>query len=160
MTQPIKHLEFDVKQEKNQTTIFLKGPIDETSQLSRINATTPNLVFNLREVSSLSSRGIVAWQEFLDQLRSTKVQMEECPTLVVRQMNLVPSFRRHATVKSVYLAYTCDECDAEKLVLVDAAKFPKGKPTGIPATLPCETCKKGTMEPDTPLDRYFFFAKS
>jgi len=154
-----KAFQYRIQTEGQQTTIYLQGPLDQSAKFDLKLEPNRALTFNFREVTLLSSRGILSWQDFIAPLRGTKIYLEECPTLVVRQMNIVPSFLAHATVKSVYLAYTCENCEVEKLILIEASQFAGGRTRAIPGEMACEACGKGTMEPDTPLDQYFAFAR-
>jgi hypothetical protein len=88
----------------------------------------------------------------------SQIAFEECPPLVVRQMNMVPSFVGHARVLSVFVPYVCDNCETEKMVLVNADHFAKGK-LNIAETVPCDSCKKGEMELDGHPQQYFAFSK-
>ena len=90
--------------------------------------------------------------------KDAEVFFEDCPPLVVRQMNMVPSFLGKAKVLSVHVPYFCDNCEKEKLVLITKDKFAQGKGI-VPETIPCEFCKKGDMELDGHPEQYFAFAR-
>ncbi|MBY0370282.1 hypothetical protein K2X33_06315 [bacterium] len=156
---PNEKFKFEVKPEGGSTRITLKGVIDEDTDFEALKKTgAPALVVNFKGVTSINSCGIRTWVNFVKELQSTPIQYEECPPLVVRQMNMVPSFVGHAKVSSAFVPYVCDNCETEKLVLVPAKDFGNGNPN-IPETLKCESCGEGEMEIDGNPKQYFAFAK-
>lgn len=142
----------------NTRTIMLRGAIDEDTSFQQLMKLPGTMVFNFRGVTSINSCGVRSWVNFLKDISSRQVFYEECPPLIVRQMNMVPSFVGHAKVASVFGAYVCDNCDEEKLVLIKDANFSKGKVT-IEETTPCQACGEGEMEFDGHPQQYFAFAK-
>jgi hypothetical protein len=95
---------------------------------------------------------------FLKQVGSSGVTYEECPPLIVKQMNMIPSFTGPARVSSVYVPYVCNHCDQETMQLIDTSGFQKGK-ISVVETMPCELCKEGEMELDGQPAHYFAFIK-
>lgn len=139
-------------------TVLLKGVIDEDSDFSPILKLKGPIVFNFRFVTAINSCGVRNWVNFLKQISDWEIYYEDCPPLVVRQLNMVPSFVGHAQVISVFGAYVCDVCDAEKMVLIQQERFKKGV-VNIPEAIECESCKKGEMEFDGQPQQYFSFAR-
>jgi len=138
--------------------VQLKGVIDEDAQFEAISKLGGPLIFNFKGLTAINSCGVRNWVNFLKEIQKTEITFEECPPLIVRQMNMVPSFVGHAKVSSVYVPYVCDNCDTEKLVLVDHSKF-VGRDPEIAEAIPCESCKKGEMELDGHPQQYFAFSK-
>ncbi len=138
--------------------IMLRGAIDEDAVFTPILKVGGALIFNFRGVTSINSCGVRNWVNFLKELSDREVYYEECPPLIVRQMNMVPSFVSHARVLSVFSAYVCDVCDHERLVLTKEDQFAKGK-INVQESMTCDSCKKGEMEFDGQPEQYFAFAK-
>lgn len=139
--------------------VTLKGVIDEDAAFDNIKKAGGPYVFNFRELQSINSCGIRSWVNFLKEIAGEKVFYEECPPLVVRQLNMVPSFLGHAQVLSVYLPYVCDSTEAEQLVLLDLRNV-TDPVAQVKATLPCDTCKDGEIEFDGHPKQYFAFWRS
>lgn len=142
----------------NARTIMLRGSIDEDAVFTPVLKLGGPLVFNFRGVTAINSCGVRNWVNFLKELSGREIYYEECPPLIVRQMNMVPSFVGHAKVRSVFAGYVCDDCEHEKLVLVDSSDFSGGE-TNLDETITCDSCKKGEMEFDGHPRQYFAFAK-
>lgn len=155
---PNEKFKFEVATKGNSRTIRLRGIIDEDADFSSLAKLPGPLVFNFRELSAINSCGIRSWVNFVKEMGKSPLAFEECPPLVVRQMNMVPSFVGHAKVLSVFVPYVCDNCETEKMVLVNAESFTQGT-VNIPEAMPCEACKKGEMELDDHPQQYFAFAK-
>lgn len=139
-------------------TVMLKGAIDEDADFSPILKLKGPLVFNMRYVTAINSCGVRNWVNFIKGLSKMEIFYEDCPPLIVRQLNMVPSFVGHAKVLSVFGAYVCDNCDTEKLMLIRQERF-QGGVVNIPDAIDCDSCKKGEMEFDGHPQQYFAFAR-
>lgn len=139
----------------NKAKVVLKGAIDEDSDFSPILKTSGPVSINFKEVQSINSLGIRSWVNFLKDLSNREVHYEECPPIIVRQLNMVPSFLGKAKVLSVFVPYVSDDTDEEKLVLVPSQKFEQN---GFSID---ETLKEGGQEYelDGHPQQYFAFAK-
>lgn len=142
----------------NVRTIMLRGVIDEDTDFNLLKKLPGSLIFNLRGITSINSCGVRNWVNFLKEVADRKVYYVECPPLIVRQMNMVPSFVGQARVVSVFGAYVCEECESEKLVLIQEANFAGGN-VEIEEALKCDSCDDGEMEFDGHPKQYFAFAK-
>ncbi len=141
---------------KGQTRItILKGIIDEDTNLDKLMKINGPLVFNWQEISGINSCGVRTWVNFMKQVADRPVYYDSCPPLIVRQMNMVPSFVGHAKVLSVFASYICEACEVEKLVLIANKDFG----ANIKETFPCQSCGNGEMEFDGQAQQYFAFAK-
>jgi anti-anti-sigma regulatory factor len=138
--------------------ITLKGIIDEDADFSSLKNLSGQITINFKEVTSINSLGIRTWVNFLKQVEQSEISFEECPPIIVRQMNMVPSFVGKSTIKSVFVPYVCEECESEKLVKVESNQFSGGK-ISVQESMPCTSCKKGEMELDGNPKQYFAFAK-
>ena len=142
---------------ENQNIFLLRGTIDEDTTFDEIAKYQGPYVFNFKEITSINSCGVRSWVNFIKSLGKQSVAYEECPPVIVRQMNMVPSFVGPANVLSVYVPYVCDGCDTEKTVLVNRSQF-SGK-LQIASSFPCDSCKKNEMVVDGQPDQYFAFLK-
>lgn len=136
--------------------INLVGDIDEDTNLQPLLRLGSPLIFNFSQVRSINSCGVRSWVNFLKELGTTAVAYTECPPLIVRQMNMVPSFAGQAQVLSIYAPFVCDNCEEEKLVLIPQNQFAS---LGSVPALPCDKCGKGEMELDGHPQQYTAFAK-
>jgi len=143
----------------NQTrTILLKGVIDEDTDFSEIHKFEGPLHLNLSGITSINSLGIRAWVNFWKTVTDKAVIYVECPPVIVRQLNMIPSFSGRATVSSVFVPFICDECEAEDLKLVDCSS-PQWQVKDVPESYPCDQCVGGEKEADGGLKQYFAFRK-
>jgi hypothetical protein len=155
---PNERFRFDAKPEGGKTRVLLRGVIDEDTEFEGLKKIGTPLIINFNGITSINSCGIRTWVNFMKDLQSTEISYEECPALIVRQMNMVPSFMGHAKVESVFVPYVCEACEAEKMLLIASDKFQNGNPE-IPETMKCESCGDGEMELDGNPKQYFSFAK-
>ena len=148
---------FEVKARGTVKVINLAGVIDEDTSFEEIKKIGGPYIFNFKKLENVNSLGVRTWVNFMKELGKVQVCYEECPPLIVRQMNMVPSFKGQAQVTSVFVPYVCDACDTEKLVLIQGDKL--ADPSSIPEAFTCDTCKKGEMELDGHPDQYFAFLR-
>ena len=142
----------------NLQVVLLNGVIDEDTDLSALNKMQGPLTFNFKGVTSINSCGVRNWVNFIKAIEGREISYEECPPLIVRQMNMVPSFTGQAQVRSVFVNYVCDKCEKEKWVLISSDEFKTGA-KNIKETLPCDCNGKGEMEFDGHPKQYFAFSK-
>lgn len=144
---------------KDQRRIFyLKGVIDEDTNFDALIQESGDMILNLSGITAINSLGIRAWVNFIKELSGRQLVYEECPPVIVRQMNMIPSFVGSAEVSSVYVPFVCDQCDEEKLVLISESALQQKEVT-LPKALLCENCKKGEMELDGHPKQYFAFKR-
>jgi len=154
---PNEKFKFESHVRGDKTVIDLKGIIDEDSHFDSIRKLGGPFIFNFRQLTSINSCGIRSWVNFLKELGRAQVFYEECPPLVVRQMNMVPSFLGTAQVLSVFLPYVCDNCEAEKMLLANTENL--NDPSSVKESIPCDSCNKGEMEFDGQPKQYFSFKR-
>lgn len=117
----------------------------------------PRVVFNFKDLTNMNSRGVSAWLNFIRVFREGRaVAFEECPPVLVSQMNMIPSFALGVDVRTVYAPYHCHACNTrtKKLIKVE-------KSAGIP-TLPrvaCEKCRDPMELEDDPDDFFSFLLR-
>ncbi len=148
----------EIKENGGKTTVLMNGIIDEDTTFSEIAKAKGAVEINFKGVSSINSCGVRNWVNFMKEMTGRQISYVECPPIIVRQMNMVPSFSGKAEVASVYITYVCDECDEEKMVLLPKSKF--SERSLFDQTFTCESCKEGAMEFDGHPDQYFAFTKS
>lgn len=151
---PNEKFTFQVVKNDNRNCVLLQGQIDEDTNLEELAGIAAPIVFNFKGLTGISSIGIRSWVNFLKELGGKEIYYEECSPLIVRQMNMVPSFHGNAKVLSVFVPYVCEKCESEKLVLVSEDQF-----GSVTESFPCEACKEGEMELDGHPQQYFAFAK-
>lgn len=155
---PNEKFKFEQTLREQKKIVMLSGMIDEDTQFDEIMKMGAPLTFNFKGISAINSCGVRNWVNFLKAFGETNAAFEECPPIVVKQMNMIPSFTAGAKITSVYVPYVCEDCDTEAMVLVDTSTFSKGK-CQVNKTIPCEACKKSEMELDGHPAQYFAFIK-
>jgi len=137
-------------------SIKLSGHINEDTLFPVPSIKQGNLVFNFSEVTYINSLGIRSWVNYLKNLGNFAVALEECPPQIVRQMIMTPSFAQNAKVLSIYVPYSCDDCNSKKTVLVERAEWEKtGKQ--ISEKLHCDKCNENSLEMDGDSEQYVAF---
>ena len=112
---------FSLKREKkgDREILRLEGAITGDAGLEFIklyDGISPKCTFNFRDVISINSQGLQVWTMFLrDFVNDHEVQLEECPPVIVSQMNMLPSFVQKAKVTSIYVPYFCEACNKMRL---------------------------------------------
>ena len=136
----------------------LSGVIDEDTDFEELKKEQGPLYLNLAGVTGINSLGIRGWVNFWKELSGKEVFYIECPPVIVRQMNMIPSFSGPAKVVSVFVPYVCENCETEELVLVGQQELASNPPQ-IKETFPCKKCQQGEMELDGNPKQYFAFKK-
>ena len=138
--------------------VKLGGVIDEDNELGELVDKIPNgtAVIDLGEIERINSCGVRDWVNWLSKLESngTRSVLVECSPAIVAQINLVNNFTGSGVVKSFYVPYFCQECDEEKVLLVEASDM--GPPPHEPPTCRCDECDL-VMDFDDMPDSYFAF---
>src|SRR5947209_4539543 len=104
---PSEKFKFDQNDKNGTRVVSLRGVIDEDANFDAIPKVKGAICFNFKEVTAINSCGVRNWVTFLKEVQASEIRFEECPPLIVRQMNMVPSFVGNATVTSVYVPYVC-----------------------------------------------------
>jgi len=101
--------------------VTVSGYIGENADLFNLSFAGINrVVLDLGGVSYLNSIGVKNWilwsSKFPEKL---KVQVVNCSTLIVNQINMVAGFLRgDSTVESFYAPFVCESCSREESVLL------------------------------------------
>jgi len=136
----------------------LNGIVDEDTDLTPLKNLAGPVFLNLSGIKSINSLGIRGWVNFWKEQSGKEVYYLECPPIIVRQMSMIPSFTGTAHVVSVYAPYVCDNCECEKLVLINTQELNADAPE-IQESFPCTKCGAGELELDANPKQYFSFKK-
>ncbi len=122
--------------------VYFSGDVNEDAEVTLgelKDKLTGKMIFNLKNLGSINSCGVRAWVNFMRNAAKSKISFEDCPPEVISQINMIPNFKAHAEISSLYGAYVCESCGHHKLHL-----FKKGEnlPASLDAPLPGVTCDK------------------
>ena len=139
------------------------GPINEESEVYLADIADKvgkKCVVNFRNVNFINSCGVRGWINFMRVLEKDdrEIVFEECPSHVVMQINMIPSFKGGAQIRSVFGSYVCENCDKTVDHLFDENNFPQDLDQSIdPIT--CAICEE-EMEMDELEEEFFAFLAS
>lgn len=136
------------------------GPINEDAEV-QLAQVLPRLgqkvIVNFKQVTSVNSCGVRTWVNFMrDASKGREFQFEECTPEIVMQMNMIPSFRGSANVRSVFGAYICEGCGHEGNVLFEVGKNLPTTASDEIAPPKCPKCSSD-MESAELEDEFFAF---
>lgn len=147
-------LNLNVQIQGETATISLSGVINEDAQFDKIQSLNlKKYIFDFDKITLINSCGIRDWIKFLQSLGSVEIQYENCPQIIIEQINMVHGFITPNTkITTFYAPYFCDKCDAEKKIKLKASDILMGK-------APVETCPncKDILEFDALEKQYFHF---
>ncbi len=138
--------------------IKLEGVIDEDVDFSQYVINNEKVTVNLSALKSINSCGIREWIKWFSQYTKTHFDFQECPKIVVDQMNMVQGFLPAGSkVTSFFVPYFSDESGEEKNVLfVFGNHFDEQGSLKLPVV---KTDSGDEMEPDVVEQKYFKFLK-
>ncbi|MFN7903925.1 MAG: hypothetical protein ACK5P5_01965 [Pseudobdellovibrionaceae bacterium] len=150
---------FEVKKEQAGAQIKMKliGIIDEDVDFKEFSiAQASDLLIDLQDLKSINSCGIREWIKWLGENSSGKIQMQNCPKVIVDQINMVEGFLpKNGKVVSFYVPYFNEDSGSEKNVLFrHGTEF-----TEAGVNPPAEVKDEGgqAMEMDVIESKYFKF---
>jgi serine/threonine-protein kinase len=133
--------------------IYLRGEINESSDLDAIFQRQGKVRLELGAVSSINSTGVLRWMRAKEKSHPfLELYLECCSPAIVKQLNMIQSFARGAKILSIQLPYYCPGCGKETTWLLELS----GQREPEAPELFCADC-------DTPLEfedipgRYFSF---
>ncbi|MGZ3787762.1 MAG: hypothetical protein ACXVLQ_04525 [Bacteriovorax sp.] len=134
--------------------VELAGVIDEDSTFDKIkNLQMNKFVFDFNQVTMINSCGIREWIKYLPEIEGAQIVYQNCPQIIIEQINMVHGFiRKGIVVESFYAPYFCEHCDTEKKILLKNVEV-----TQLKAPIKqCNTCKSD-LEFDAIEKQYFSF---
>ena len=141
--------------------VFYHGPINEDAEVHLaplLQSLSKSCVFNFKNVGYVNSCGVRAWINFMrDVEKNRTVTFEECTPEIVMQINMIPSFKSSAVVKSVYASYACPHCGHEQRALFESGKNMPDENTSEFPEVKCDKCNS-TTEMEELEDEFFAFA--
>jgi hypothetical protein len=134
--------------------VLLSGVLDETADLAPIKSLSGSVVISFKEVLRINSCGVRDWINALASAQLDSMTYEECPMVIVKQINAVPAFVGKASILSFYAPYYCNSCDAEENTLILSQSIT----TDEPPKMNCSKCKQSLTFDAIP-NQYFAFLK-
>lgn len=134
--------------------ITLDGTIDEDANFDKIKSLAlKKYIFDFNNVVMINSCGIREWIKYLKEIESATIVYQNCPQIIIEQVNMVHGFiRKGVTVESFYAPYFCEQCDTPKKILLKDSEIVNSKPP----VKHCNTCKE-ELEFDAIEKQYFSF---
>lgn len=151
-------LNIESKLEGDLKVFRLSGGIDERSDFSPIAACPDATVkIDFGGIISVNSFGVKKWVGMLQALTGKQIIYENCPTVIVEQMNVISLLRKNIELLSFHLPFGCESCDIEvdKLVSIDDVRS-EGFMDSLNELYDCERCR-GHLEFQDDEDMYFSF---
>lgn len=119
-------ISIDIQQKGGYEVVTYSGPINEESEVHLAKLASglgSKVILNLSHVEYVNSCGVRGWINFMRELqKGREIIFEECTSEVVMQINMIPSFRGNAKVKSVYATFSCDSCGQQTNILFEDGK--------------------------------------
>ena len=137
---------------KNGGKIFLKGFITENSDLSFLESLSGEVIINFKDVTRINSCGIRDWVVGISKAKIDKLIFEDCPVIIIKQINAVPAFQGACKITSFYSPFYCDACDKEETVLIKTDTLGGN----VDIKQKCPSCG-GEMQLDVIPKQYFKF---
>ncbi len=155
-------IQLETKTSGSGPAIKISGAIDEDVVFTGILLPERgDVTLDLSGIHALNSCGIREWIKWIKGVpAAVRIIFENCPKVVVDQMNMVDGFLpKGALVSSFFTPYFCEGCDSVKPVLFrSGAEFSHGK-LAPPKEILCDKCRK-PMELDVIETKYFKFLQS
>ena len=152
-------MDFKMEKDGASAKVNLGGVINEDAEipLQKIAgdlAGFAKTTFNFAQVKSINSLGVRAWVTFLRSMEDGReIVFEECVPDVIMQINMIPSFKGKATIRSFFVNYVSPATEKTQRILVETASLP-AKTMPIPPNC-AETGEP--METEELEEEYFAF---
>ncbi len=156
-----RKFEAEVQQLDEESYVRLAGVIDEDNDLSSLGGHVRGhtVIVDLAGITEINNCGVRDWVRWLEGVQSkAQVVLVECSPALVAKLNLVSNFAGEAYLRSVYLPYFCQPCNAEKALLVTMDELPREGPVKAPVCR-CDGCD-GVMAFDDLEESYFAFVET
>lgn len=134
--------------------VSFEGVIDEDANFEKIKSLKMSqFIFDFNNVTMINSCGIREWIKYLDEIEEAAVVYQNCPQIIIEQINMVHGFiRKGIKVESFFAPYFCVSCDTGKKILLKESEVQNSKPP----LKHCNTCKS-ELEFDAIEKQYFSF---
>jgi len=123
-------LEINVESTTPEVKVTLRGQINEDSDLSALETLSgDSLILDLQGIDMINSCGIREWVEFQNKhFNFPKVIYENCPQVIIEQMNVVAGFiHKNGIIKSFFAPYFNESTDQEIKILLTPDEVVDGK---------------------------------
>ena len=151
-------IQVQVTQKNGADEVVYNGPINEDAEVHLsplVKQLGGHCVFNFKNVEFINSCGVRAWINFMREAEKGRtIEFQECTPEIVLQINMIPSFKGNASVKSVYGGYGCSSCgNKQKELFVDGQNMPSD---GNYPEVKCKKCGSA-CEMEELEDEFFAF---
>ncbi|WP_374033821.1 hypothetical protein ACES2I_14355 [Bdellovibrio bacteriovorus] len=147
--------------------IALEGPISEKTALFELNIQNyKEIKLNMSKVTFINSIGVKNWILWTCRVPAdAKLSLEECPFVIVNQVNIVHGFLpKNARVISFHAPFLCEDCSHEHVIKLSEnvhykyAGDQEGPSLHLPSENKCSRCS-AVLEPDFIVEKTFGFIK-
>ena len=147
-----------VKEQSGQALVIrLSGSIEESVNFEQLIGEVPQeVIVNCKGIPRINSVGVKGWISYFKKLqeKGVKIRFQECSTAIVEQINLISNFTCGGEVESIYVPFSCGNCNTELVGLFPTTALKQAN-FQIPA-LKCTKCG-GQAEFDDIPEEYFHF---
>jgi DNA-directed RNA polymerase subunit RPC12/RpoP len=136
--------------------VELVGAIDEDTDFKELaGLEQKTMIFDFKQVNMINSCGIREWIRFVESIPgSTKLIYDNCPQIIIEQINMVHGFfRKGAEIRSFYAPYFCESCNKESKIHLKTEQIKNRKAPKVE----CPNCGSDDMEFDAIEAQYFAF---
>lgn len=123
-------LQIEVTSSGAQTNVILTGQINEDSNFDTLKGLSGDILnLNLEGVTHINSCGIREWIELQkNNFNFSKIVYENCPQVIVEQMNIVAGFvHEKGEIKSFIAPYYSESEDKEYKILLTPSEILNGQ---------------------------------
>lgn len=138
----------------------LRGTLNESFDGNKaVEGVNGVVIFDLDELVTVTSFGVRQWLAGLRRLRADYYAFIHCRPAVVAQFNMVTNFGGLGELVSLYMPYTCPDCDQVDEHLLDLRHDYATVSAGEVRDLPCSACGAQSEFDDLP-DYFFSYVSS
>lgn len=149
-----------IKEQKgNALVVRITGSIEENVNFDQLIGQPPaEMHVNCKEIVRINSIGVKAWIKYFQtaEKNGTILKFQECSTAVVEQINLISNFTCGGSVESIYVPFSCNDCNTELVGLFKTDDLQKYH--GKLPDLKCSKCGGVAIFDDIP-EEYLGFLK-
>lgn len=107
----------------------LSGQIDEDFVPDTIlKNTRKSMIINFQAINMINSCGVREWINLLEKISGSKILYQECPQIVIEQINMVHGFiNENSTVESFFAPYYSEKNDKVVKILLQSSQVINSK---------------------------------